>query len=312
MTDHQGGYNKIIYRVMAYSGSSNTMWYNNVESATTYKPYGEIYQSDGGGVRYYTGKEWDVEPDLYYYNARYYDPDLGMFIQPDPAMQFPSPYLYVGGNPVNRTDPTGMSADDGDTDSIWNSFSNFWSNFMDESAAFFGDMGNISSGTSYAGTFNNYSSSSNISVSGQTIQPAYAEGQNLVNRVVGDFVAAGWGDVIRDVTGGIRYSTGRPWRMNESGQKVAKFGSHFIDPKTKQPTIAIYNWNFTNYYNNNSSSPYGSTGRIVAHELLHQMMPRLDEGEDFDLLSKIIYNSVYGPIRNTPYIINEGRKIIGY
>jgi len=38
----------------------------------------------------------------------YYDPDIGFFLQPDPAMQYPSPYLYVGGNPVNRIDPTGM------------------------------------------------------------------------------------------------------------------------------------------------------------------------------------------------------------
>src|SRR3990172_10790462 len=45
---------------------------------------------------------------LYYFGARYYDSENGLFLTPDPAMQFLSPYLYTGGNPVNRIDPTGM------------------------------------------------------------------------------------------------------------------------------------------------------------------------------------------------------------
>ena len=103
---------------MEYAGSSNTMRYNGIEAMTRYTPYGQVNAGEAGGVRYYTGKEWDrvddsFEADLYYYGARYYDPDLGMFLQPDPMMQFPSPYLYTGGNPVNRTDPSGMlSADE--------------------------------------------------------------------------------------------------------------------------------------------------------------------------------------------------------
>lgn len=76
--------------------------YDLVESpATIYKSCGSIYQSANNGVRHYTGKKWDKDAKLYYYGARDYDPDLGLFLQPDPEMQNPSPYLYVGGNPVN-------------------------------------------------------------------------------------------------------------------------------------------------------------------------------------------------------------------
>lgn len=45
---------------------------------------------------------------LYKMDARYYDPNLGRFTQPDPSGQEKNPYLYAGGDPVNRTDPSGL------------------------------------------------------------------------------------------------------------------------------------------------------------------------------------------------------------
>ncbi|WP_338018225.1 RHS repeat-associated core domain-containing protein [Streptomyces taklimakanensis] len=45
---------------------------------------------------------------LYKMGARYYDPHLGRFTQPDPSGQETNPYLYATGDPVNRTDPTGL------------------------------------------------------------------------------------------------------------------------------------------------------------------------------------------------------------
>ncbi|MFE1013775.1 RHS repeat-associated core domain-containing protein [Streptomyces sp. NPDC058794] len=39
---------------------------------------------------------------------RYYDPTLGRFSQSDPSGQEANPYLYADGDPVNRTDPTGL------------------------------------------------------------------------------------------------------------------------------------------------------------------------------------------------------------
>ena len=40
--------------------------------------------------------------------ARNYDPAIGRFLQIDPAMEFASPFTYVGNNPMRLIDPTGM------------------------------------------------------------------------------------------------------------------------------------------------------------------------------------------------------------
>ncbi|MFF3711790.1 RHS repeat-associated core domain-containing protein [Streptomyces phaeochromogenes] len=45
---------------------------------------------------------------LYHLGARYYDPNIGRFTQPDPSGQEKNPYLYAEGDPVNRIDPTGL------------------------------------------------------------------------------------------------------------------------------------------------------------------------------------------------------------
>jgi RHS repeat-associated protein len=64
-----------------------------------------------------TGKERDPESSLDYMLARYYSSGLGRFLQPDPIImsyaQIAKPqlwnlYSYVGNNPLNATDPTGM------------------------------------------------------------------------------------------------------------------------------------------------------------------------------------------------------------
>jgi RHS repeat-associated protein len=61
----------------------------------------------------YTGQTDDDETGLYYYGARYYDPQLGRFIQPDTNVQSPdnpqtlNRYAYCGNNPLNYTDPSG-------------------------------------------------------------------------------------------------------------------------------------------------------------------------------------------------------------
>ncbi|MFF2641751.1 RHS repeat-associated core domain-containing protein [Streptomyces niveus] len=46
--------------------------------------------------------------DPYTMGARYYDPSLGRFTQPDPSGQDTNPYIYAGGDPVNGRDPTGL------------------------------------------------------------------------------------------------------------------------------------------------------------------------------------------------------------
>ncbi|MBI2265911.1 MAG: RHS repeat-associated core domain-containing protein [Armatimonadetes bacterium] len=57
----------------------------------------------------FTGREWDDETGLYYYRARYYDPQVGRFIGEDPIGGFEqSLYAYVGNNPVGWIDPFGL------------------------------------------------------------------------------------------------------------------------------------------------------------------------------------------------------------
>ncbi|MDH4227146.1 MAG: hypothetical protein OEV59_05265 [Deltaproteobacteria bacterium] len=68
----------------------------------------------------YTAREYDRETGLYFYRARYYDAEAGRFITKDPigfrgGMNL---YAYVGGNPVNYTDPWGLKVCYGE-DCIW-------------------------------------------------------------------------------------------------------------------------------------------------------------------------------------------------
>ena len=61
----------------------------------------------------FTGQTFDSESGLYYYGARYYDPELGRFIQADTVIsdmgnpQSYNRYSYVLNNPLKYTDPTG-------------------------------------------------------------------------------------------------------------------------------------------------------------------------------------------------------------
>lgn len=68
------------------------------------------YGAGGNGRFRYTGQYWLGEANLLYYRARVYDARLGRFLQPDPigygdGMNM---YAYVGGDPVNFADPSGL------------------------------------------------------------------------------------------------------------------------------------------------------------------------------------------------------------
>jgi RHS repeat-associated protein len=87
-----------------------------VVQETSYYPYGLQIADLGGGSstneELYNGKELTDSHGLnwYHYGARYYDLSVARWTTMDPADEFHSPYVYVGGDPVNFVDPDGMTS----------------------------------------------------------------------------------------------------------------------------------------------------------------------------------------------------------
>ena len=89
----------------------------------TYDSFGNVTASTGSVTNrfQYTAREFDSESGLYYYRARYYDPNLGRFASEDPfkevvrGLNF---YEYVRNHPPDYTDPTGRSP--------WDWWDKFW------------------------------------------------------------------------------------------------------------------------------------------------------------------------------------------
>ncbi len=101
-----------------------------IVSAVTYQPYGEP-ELQGSEHYLFTGKEKD-STGLYYYSARFYDPEIGRFMTRDPYTSLPNDprivnnskescnrwlnnphgfnqYSYALNNPLKYTDPTGLT-----------------------------------------------------------------------------------------------------------------------------------------------------------------------------------------------------------
>ena len=83
----------------------------------SYRPFGEAVEfvTDPAAVpetKGFIGERFDADAGLQYLNARYYDPKLAMFIQPDwfevtKAGVGTNRYAYAGNDPVNLSDPEG-------------------------------------------------------------------------------------------------------------------------------------------------------------------------------------------------------------
>jgi RHS repeat-associated protein/uncharacterized repeat protein (TIGR01451 family) len=85
----------------------------------SYGPWGQVIENSLPATladRLFTGQVFDTSTGLYCYNARYYDPFVGQFTQPDPLVAGPlnpaawNRFSYVHDSPVNYTDPSGHCA----------------------------------------------------------------------------------------------------------------------------------------------------------------------------------------------------------
>ncbi|MEW6413226.1 MAG: RHS repeat-associated core domain-containing protein, partial [Candidatus Zixiibacteriota bacterium] len=88
-------------------GAKDVVW------SSDYYPFGSLYDEQvvqSNELRF-PGQYHDRESDLYYNWHRYYEPELGRYVTPDPlglGAGDVNLYRYVYGNPANYSDPTGM------------------------------------------------------------------------------------------------------------------------------------------------------------------------------------------------------------
>jgi RHS repeat-associated protein len=107
------------YYMTDHLGSTRSVWdeTGNEVASFEYTPFGESFTESGPDditVRY-TGHDWDETAQLYYAPFRYYSPGTARWMKPDPLgmVDGPNMYAYVGMNPINYTDPLGLSGFDG-------------------------------------------------------------------------------------------------------------------------------------------------------------------------------------------------------
>ena len=111
-----GGVIKVYHGDERGSVAAITDGSQNVVQSYSYDPYGKVLGATGGlaNAFQYVGTQGVMtdEDGLYHMQARYYDPDARRFISEDPLGLSAglNLYGYAVGDPVNHTDPRGLSS----------------------------------------------------------------------------------------------------------------------------------------------------------------------------------------------------------
>jgi len=95
------------------SSASLTASNGSVVQTYAYDSFGNATNSTGSLTNFlrYTGREFDVELNIYYYRTRYYDPSTARFLSEDPIRFMGDDsdfYPYVGNRAPNLVDPLGL------------------------------------------------------------------------------------------------------------------------------------------------------------------------------------------------------------
>jgi RHS repeat-associated protein len=107
----------LYYTLGDQIGSTSVAYRSDGQQTDTqrYYPFGSIRPGPSNTLpadKTFTGQTLDQATGLLDYGARYYDPSIGRFTQPDPSPTDPltlNNYSYVDNNPITGTDPTGAS-----------------------------------------------------------------------------------------------------------------------------------------------------------------------------------------------------------
>ncbi len=180
---------EIYYYHTDHLGSSSWITYTDglPVQYMSYMPFGEpqVDQRSGDWNSRYTfsGKERDEETGYSYFGARYYDPDISIWLSRDPLSHlYPhqSPYVYCSNNPIKRIDPNGM-ADGNFYD--WNGKYLGWDGNKDNNVFIVGDdeSAHTIKKTQKAGGTTN---AGDIKIDVSTTKEALSESINVYNRTI--------------------------------------------------------------------------------------------------------------------------------
>lgn len=94
-------------RRLVDSNTKQVVWTWDSDAFGAWQPVGSVEMN----LRF-PGQYYDEQSGLYYNHNRYYNPELGRYMEPDPIGLEGglNPYIYANGNPIGNVDPSGLYA----------------------------------------------------------------------------------------------------------------------------------------------------------------------------------------------------------